>query len=126
MLLFCSSQPHRPRSRPSPPRVGITCGQPVRDLFEVLKFHRDVKPIKNRQFQDPRTGKNAPEPRTTIGESRQHGVLVSTNRIEVFPDQPFDVRPGLRDAAENLTAARLRFDIAYPAPRSVVLRPRGS
>jgi hypothetical protein len=54
------------------------------------------------------------EPGTTISESRHHGVLVSTNRIEVFPDQPFDVRSGFRDAAENLTAASLRFDIANP------------
>ena len=92
----------------------------------MLKPHRDMEPVQNRRFQDASLGENTPEPRTTIGESRQHGVLVSTNRIEVFPDQPFDVRPGLRDAAENLTAARLRFDIAYPAPRSVVLRPRGS
>jgi hypothetical protein len=72
-------------------------------LSEVLKFHRDMKPIKDQRFQHARTGENAPQPGTTIGEGRQHGVLISTNRIEAFPDQPLDVRPCFRDAAENLT-----------------------
>jgi hypothetical protein len=70
--------------------------------------------VENRRFQDARTGENAPESGTTIGEGRQHGVLVSTNRVEVLSDQPFDVRPDFRDAAENLTAAGFRFDIANP------------
>jgi hypothetical protein len=52
--------------------------------------------------------------RTTIGEGRQHGVAGTANRIKVLSDQPFDVCPGLRDAAENLTAASFRFDIANP------------
>jgi hypothetical protein len=86
----------------------------VSGLFEVLKFHRDVEPVENRRFQDARIGENAPESGTTIGESRQHGVLVSANRVEVVSDQPFDVRPDFRDAVENLTATGRRFDIAYP------------
>ena len=59
--------------------------------------------------QDTSIGENTPESRTTIGEGRQRGVA---NRIEVLSDQPFDVCRGLRDAAENLTAAGVRFDIA--------------
>jgi hypothetical protein len=35
----------------------------------------------------------------------------AANRIEILSDQPFDVCPGFRDAAENLTAAGFRFDI---------------
>src|SRR5882757_2719283 len=101
---------HRLRRR----AYGITRGQPVRDLFAMLKFHRYVKPIKNRRFQDARAGENAAESGTTIGESRQHSVLDSTNRIEVLPDQPFDVCLGFRDAAENLTTTSLCFDIANP------------
>jgi hypothetical protein len=70
--------------------------------------------VENRQFQDARAGENAPKSGTTIGEGGQHGVPVSANCIEVLPDQPFDVCPGFRDAAENLTATSLRFDIANP------------
>ena len=53
-------------------------------------------------------------PRATIGKGRQRGVAGTANRIEVLSDQPFDVCPGFRDAAENLTAAGFRFDIANP------------
>jgi hypothetical protein len=70
--------------------------------------------VENRRFQDARAGENAPKSGTTIGEGRQHGVPVSADRIEVLPDQRFDVRRGFRDAAENLTATSLRFDIANP------------
>ena len=63
--------------------------------------------------------------RTTIGEGRQRGIAGAANRIEVLSDQPFDVCPGLRDAAENLTAAGFRFGIASE-PQTDVLRPRGS
>jgi hypothetical protein len=87
---------------------------PVRDLFEMLKSHRDVESVENRRLQDSSAGENAPESGATIGEGRQHGVLVSTNRVEVLSDQPFNVRPGFRDGAENLTTAGFRFDIANP------------
>ena len=70
--------------------------------------------VQNRRFQDARTGQNTPQAGTTIGKGGQHGVLVPTNRIEMPPDQPFDVRPGFRNAAENLTATARRFNIANP------------
>ena len=40
--------------------------------------------------------------------------LGSADGVEVLPDQPFDVRLGFRDGAENLTATGFRFDIANP------------
>jgi hypothetical protein len=61
-----------------------TRSQPVRHLFEVLKFHRYVKPIKNRRFQDARAGENTPKSGTTIGEGRQHGVPVSANCMGIM------------------------------------------
>src|ERR1700722_4052863 len=92
----------------------ITRCQSVANVFEMLKSHRDVEPVENRRFQDASTGENTPESRTTIGEGSQHRVLVSTNRIEVLSDQPFEVCAGLRDGTENLPAAGFRFDIANP------------
>jgi len=88
--------------------------QSIANLFEMLKSHRDVEPVENRRFQDTSIGENTPESRTTIGEGRQRGVAGAANRIEVLSDQPFDVCPGLRDAAEHPTAAGFRFDIAGP------------
>ncbi len=88
--------------------------QAIADLFEMLKSHRDMEQVKNRRFQNASIGENAPEFRTTIGDGRQRGVAGAANRIEFLPYQPFDVCPGYRDAAENLTAPRFRFDIANP------------
>ena len=92
----------------------ITRRQAIADLFEMLKSHRDMEPVKNWRFQNASIGENAPEFRTTIVEGRQRGATGAANRIEVLPYQLFDVCPGLRDAAENLTAPRFRFDIANP------------
>jgi hypothetical protein len=80
----------------------------------MLKPHRDREPVQHRRFQDASIGENTPESRTTIGEGRQRDVTGAANRVEVLSDQPFDVCPGLRDSAENLTAAGFRFDIANP------------
>ena len=92
----------------------ITRRQSIANLFEMLKFHRDMEPVQNRRFQDTSIGENTPESRTTTGEGRQRGVAGAANRLEVLSDQPFDVCPGLRDGAENLTTAGFRFDIANP------------
>jgi hypothetical protein len=80
----------------------------------MLKSHRDMEPIQNRRFQDASSGENTSESRATIGEGHQRGVAGAANRIEVLSDQRFDVCPGFRDAAENLTATGFRFDIANP------------
>ena len=105
---------------------GIASRQPVRDLFEVLKPHSDVEPVENRRFRDASASENAPESGTTIGERRQHGAPGSANGIEVPPDQPFNVCPGFRDGAKNLTASRPCFDIAHPHLPDDVLHPHNS
>jgi hypothetical protein len=96
----------------------ITRRQSIANLFEMLKPHRDMEPVQNRRLQDASIGENTSESRTTIGEGRQRGVAGAANRIEVVSDQPFDVCPGLRDAAENLTAASFRCDIVNPHLKS--------
>src|SRR5271167_2824934 len=70
----------------------ITRRQSIANLFEMLKSHRDVEPVKNRRLQNSSAGENTPESWTTIGEGRQHGTPGGANRVEVLPDQPFDVR----------------------------------
>jgi hypothetical protein len=57
----------------------INRNQPAGDLFEMLEFHCNMKPVEYRRFQDASSGENAPESRATIGERRQHGVLGPIN-----------------------------------------------
>jgi hypothetical protein len=86
---------HRPRGCAR----RITRRQAIADLFEKLKSHRDMEPVKNRRFQNASIGENAPESRTIIGEGRRRGVAGAANRIEGFPypTPPHAARQALLD-----------------------------
>lgn len=88
--------------------------QAAGDLLQVLKSHRDMKPVEDWRPGDAGISENASEPRTTVGEAGQRRVLGSADGIEVPADQHLDIGVGSRDGAKNLATARLRFDIADP------------
>ena len=80
---------------------GIASRQPRRDLFHVVKSHSDVEPAENWLYRDASFSENAPKPRTTAGERRQHSVPGSSNRVEVLPSQPDDVSASFCDAPKT-------------------------
>src|SRR5260370_20541499 len=88
--------------------------QAAGDLLQVLKSHRDMKPVEDWRPGDAGIRENASEPRTTVGEGGQRRVLGSADGIEVPADQHLDIGVGSRDGAKNPATARLRFDIADP------------
>ena len=95
-------------------RSGSPVNQPVRHLFEMLKFHRDVKPVKNRRFQDARAGENTRSPGQPSVKAVSTVSLFPPTASRFFLISASMSVDGFRDAAENLTATSLRFDIANP------------
>ena len=104
---------------------GITRRQSIANLFEMLKPHRDMERVQNRRFQDTSTGENTPGVQGQPSVKAVSAVSpVPPTASRFFLIIPSDVRPsGLRDAAENPTAAGFRFDIANSAPQTDVRRP---
>jgi len=63
--------------------------QAAGDLLQGLQPHGDVEPVQDRQLRDPGIGKDAPQPRTAIGERCQDCGLGSPDGVEAAVDQQY-------------------------------------